>query len=225
MLASDGTSTQEERTSAVTEQRATMFKRDREGYANFGESGLPDPWQGFKRNCFRSPQQNAHGVMAICKACVEKGDGYKFDGHRRRAEGEIKALQFEYECISFLDPSTGKKIHAVRATNVSDVITRTVELLKQRNQLELLANNDDDALWIHVSGDKGGKSTKVMMQVINANNRHSIKSAKILGMFEGGKDSGDNIELAFKPIFDQIKQLAEEFNLDFNRPTRSQQSE
>ena len=86
-----------------------------------------------------------------------------------------------------------------------------------------LDNNDhDDTLWVNISGDEEGKATKLFLQVINATNRHSIKSAKIIGMFEGGKDSRDNIELAFKPFFDQIQQPAENFNLDLNHPTQSQ---
>ena len=43
----------------------------------------------------------------------------------------------------------------------------------------------------------------------------------MLGMLEGGKDSRANIELAFKPIFEQLQELARDFNLDLDRPSES----
>ena len=95
-----------------------------------------------------------------------------------------------------------------------------MQTLRQRGQLALLDNTEDDTLWCHISGDKGGRSTKILLQIINGTNRHSIKSAKMLGMFEGGKDSRHNIEMAFKPVFDQIRELAADFDLDLDRPHR-----
>ncbi|XP_072046234.1 uncharacterized protein [Amphiura filiformis] len=223
LLACDATSTPEERTTAVTEQRATMFKRDREGYAKALEKAGFKTLGKFTRETVldlrsRMPMESWQYVKRV----LLKELGINLMGTERQLKEEIKALQFEYECISFNDANTGKPIHAIRAANVNDVITRTLELLQERNQLELLDNNDDDTLWIHISGDKGGKATKILLQVVNASNRHSIKSAKMLGMFEGGKDSRENIELAFKPIFDQIQELAKDFHLDVNRPTQLQ---
>ena len=61
--------------------------------------------------------------------------GINLLGTERQLKEEIQALQFEYECISFNDSNTTKQIHAIRATNVRDVISRTVQNLRQRNEL------------------------------------------------------------------------------------------
>ena len=72
------------------------------------------------------------------KHALRKEMGINLMGTEGQLKEEIQSLQFEYKCISFTDPSTGKTVHAIRATNVADVITRTVQLLKQCGQLELL---------------------------------------------------------------------------------------
>lgn len=43
-------------------------------------------------------------------------------------------------------------------------------------------------LALHVTGDKGGSSTKLLVQILNSTKQHSVKSSKLLAFFEGCPD-------------------------------------
>ena len=86
--------------------------------------------------------------------------------------------------------------------------------------LQQLENTTNETLWLHISADKGGKSTKLILQVINVSEdgRHSIKQCKLIGFFEG-KDNRQNLEEAFGPIVQQLKDLCSNIsNLHIERP-------
>ena len=87
------------------------------------------------------------------------------------------------------------------------------------NNLCYLNNLPSDTLWLHVSGDKGGKSTKLMLQIINSHDRHSIKKAKLLGLFEGGTDNRYNIDQAFGSLLYELQTVAANIaDLNLYRP-------
>ena len=220
-LACEPTASEERLAESLTVQRATMLKRGRNEYSAALEAAGFKTYAKFSRETVldlrsRMPMT----AWQYVKRALKDELGINLMGTERELKEEISAIEFEYECISFQDTTNdkGNTIHTIRATNVRDVINRTVKGLQDSGQLETLTNCPRETLWIHISGDKGGKSTKLMMQIINSSNRHSIKSAKLLGMFEGGKDNRNNIEMAFTPIFEQLKELAEDFNLDLACP-------
>ena len=62
-----------------------------------------------------------------------------------------------------------------------------------------LDNSNKNCLWLHVALDKGGKTTKLILQVINQKKKHSIDNAKLIGYFEG-KDDRVNLESIFGPL-------------------------
>ena len=103
---------------------------------------------------------------------------------------ELHEMEYTYECGNVTTPA-GNIIDFVRVSDVREVIKGMVNDLQAAEKLITLSNLDADTLWLHVSGDKGGKTTKLILQVISANDRHSIQQAKLLGLFEG-KDSRNN---------------------------------
>ena len=73
-------------------------------------------------------------------------------------------MEFKYECGTFHTPS-GDKIHFVIVVNVEEVIRKTVNDLRKAGLHQQLENIPDDMLWVHVSADKCGKSTKLNLQI------------------------------------------------------------
>lgn len=118
----------------------------------------------------------------------------------------MKSLEFEYECGEFVT-SSEKKVSFIRVSNFTDVLTQTVEELKQSRHLISHSNIPDNVLWTLFTGDKGGKSTKLLLQILNCKEQHSVHCARLLAIFEGDKDSYECLEKVFKPIIDEAIQV------------------
>ena len=97
--------------------------------------------------------------------------------------------------------------HFVRVKDVKAVVSQIVNELRKVNQLIYLDNLEENSLWLHLSADKGGKSTKLILQIINQKNRHSIDNAKLLAYYEG-KDDRRNIQEVFGPVFKAVQDCA-----------------
>lgn len=118
----------------------------------------------------------------------------------------MKSLEFEYECGEFVT-SSEKKVSFIRVSNFTDVLTQTVEELKQSRHLISHSNIPDNVLWTLFTGDKGGKSMKLLLQILNCKEQHSVHCARLLAIFEGDKDSYECLEKVFKPIIDEAIQV------------------
>ena len=99
-------------------------------------------------------------------------------------------MEFEYECGTFTSAS-GDKLQFVCVVSVEDVVKKTVNDLRNAGLIQQLENTTDETLWLHISANKGGKSTKLILQVINVSEdgRHSIKQCMLIGFFEGKDNS------------------------------------
>ena len=136
---------------------------------------------------------------------------------------EQRKMEFEYECGTVTTP-TGVVTHFVRVKDITQVIKQLVTELNKAGQLVYLDNLKHDNLWLHASADKGGKTTKLILQVINQKNRHSIDNAKLIGYFEG-KDNRENLELVFGPLLRSIQQCANNIaDLQLTRPPAMEES-
>ena len=62
--------------------------------------------------------------------------------------------------------------------NVAEVITRTVEHLRKTGQLQIVPNCDPNTLWVHISGDTGGRSTNLMLRIVTTSNRQLDQISK-----------------------------------------------
>ena len=100
----------------------------------------------------------------------------------------LKSMEFEYECGNFKS-SSGKTVSFLRVVNIADVIKKSVHQLKASGLVVKKSNVPDNVLWILLSGDKGGKSIKLLLQILNCNEQHSVRSAILLAIFKGDKDS------------------------------------
>ena len=146
--------------------------------------------------------------------------GFNNFGTEQELYHEMKDLQFEYDGATFIGDSPGNpKVSVVRVNDVKHVIKTACADLIKNGLFETLPNVDRGQLWLHVSGDKGGKSTKLILQILNASNRQSIMSAHLLAMFEGDKDSRHNVGIAFGSIFEALEEVAKDIeSLDIHRP-------
>ncbi|XP_072025156.1 uncharacterized protein [Amphiura filiformis] len=92
-------------------------------------------------------------------------------------------------------------------------------------QLIYLDNLQANKLWLHVAADKGGKTTKLILQVINQKDRHSIDFAKLIGYFEG-KDNRANLEAVFGPVLTALQECVDNIaELNLQRPLPDQPTE
>ena len=95
----------------------------------------------------------------------------------------------------------------LRVANLSDVIKKTVTQLNESGALDKKGNIPDNVLWVLLSGDKGGKSTKLLLQFLNCNDPHSVHTARLLAIFEGDKDNYECIEKVFGPVINETKKV------------------
>ena len=116
-------------------------------------------------------------------------------------------MEFEYECGNFKS-SSGKTVSFLRVVNITDVIKKSVHQLNASGLVVKKSNVPDNVLWILLSGDKGGKSTKLLLQFRNCNEQHSVRSARLLAIFEGDKDSYECMEKVFGPVITAVKEVA-----------------
>ncbi|XP_072044374.1 uncharacterized protein [Amphiura filiformis] len=132
--------------------------------------------------------------------------GWDVFGSLDKMQKEQRRMEFQYECGT-VTATTGEKVHFVRVKDVKEVVTQLVTELLKAGELLYLNNLGQKSLWLHVSADKGGKSTKLILQVINQKDRHSIDNAKLLAYFEG-KDNRVNMEEVFGPILEELQKCA-----------------
>ena len=105
-------------------------------------------------------------------------------------------MEFEYECGNF-ESSNGKKVSFVRVANVSDVVKKSVTQLNESGFFVEKTNIPKNLLWILLTGDKGGKSTKLLLQFLNCEEQHSTHTARLLAIYEGDKDNHQCIQKIF----------------------------
>ena len=114
--------------------------------------------------------------------------------------------KFEYERGTFFNSREQKDIEFVHVKSVREVIVSTVKDLKRNNILFPVASFTNDTLSLLVSGDKGGKYTKLILQVLNCKGAHSVKRAKILRIYPG-KNNYINTQAIFGPLISDLEIL------------------
>ena len=147
--------------------------------------------------------------------------GYDMFGSEKKIRNHLKSLEFQYECGNF-ESSFGKKVSFVRVTNMSDVITKTLAQLNESGLLMNKSNIPENVLWALLSGEKGGKSTKLLLQFLNCKEQHSVRTALLLAIFEGDKDNYyECIQAVFGPVIQATQNVLanlSELNLKVDLP-------
>ena len=65
-------------------------------------------------------------------------------------------------------------------------------------KVPFLLLNFDGAILMKVSIDKGGGSVKSMLNIVNVSKPQSLTHLKLLGLFDGVKESYGNFDRTFK---------------------------
>ena len=115
-------------------------------------------------------------------------------------------MEFEYECGNF-KKGNGKKASFVRVANVSDVVKKSVTQLNESGFFVEKSNIPKNLLWVLLTGDKGGKSTKLLLQFLNCNDQHSIHTARLLAIYDGDKNNYQCIQKVFDPVIEETMKV------------------
>lgn len=132
--------------------------------------------------------------------------GYDIFGPEKEIREHLKSMEFEYECGNF-ESSNGKKVSFVRVANVSDVVKKSVSQLSESGYLAEKCNIPKNLLWVLLTGDKGGKSTKLLLQFLNCKEQHSIHTARLLAIYEGDKDNYECMQKVFGPVIEETMKV------------------
>ena len=196
----------------LVSQRASMIRRDKRAFLESAvQAGVTD----FKK--FKLSPEVALGLKAempldlwrLVKRTLNDNLGFDFLGTESKLrEGLKEHGEFVYEAGNF--EAGGKKVSFVRVTSILEVIQKSVLALHRSKQLIPIPNTPVDCLHVLVTGDKGGSSTKILLQFQNCEKTHSVKMSKLLGVFDGAKDSRECIVNAFGPLFSQLQKLSDE---------------
>ena len=101
----------------------------------------------------------------------------------------VGKLEMPFESGTFAT-ETGETVHFVHIVDVVHVITQLVEELLESDSLATPRNINNNTLYVSLLGDKGGTSTKLLLQVLNTFSIiHSNREAKMIGVYEGDKES------------------------------------
>jgi len=106
-------------------------------------------------------------------------------------------------------------------SQTSDVLTKSVAQLNESSLLKKKSNIPENVLWVLLSGDKGGKSTKLLLQFLNCKEQHSVHTARLLAIFEGDKDNYECIKEVFGPVIEVTQKVLanlSELNLKVDLP-------
>ena len=132
--------------------------------------------------------------------------GYDIFGPEKEIREHLKSMEFEYECGNF-ESSNGKKVSFVRVANVCDVGKKSVTQLSESDFLAEKSNIPKNLFWVLLTGDKGGKSTKLLLQFLNCKEQHSIHTARLLAIYEGDKDNYQCMQKVFGPVIEETMKV------------------
>ena len=189
----------------ITKQRASLMLRDKEGYFEATRKSGVSIISKFKLDLTTALSLKKEMPLNLWKIVKRAlSDSFSVDvmgTERELREGLKEHGESDYEVGEFIN-SAGETVTFLRATDVRSLCKNSFDALKDA---KLLPNDNNVSLLI--CGDKGGSSTKIICQFANSEQSQSVKTAKLLGIYLGSKESRENIELAFGTIFEQPDKL------------------
>ena len=200
-------------------QRVNNISRDKVGYAAAAEEAGLKVVTRFSRETVLS----LRAIMTLkmwrtLKRVFTAEVGWDVFGSVGELEKDLKKMEFAYDCGT-VTSSTGEVLHFVRVDSIKEVVTQLVNELRKAGEIVELDNLKSDHLWLHAACDKGGKSTKLILQVINQRSRHSMDLTKLIGYYEG-KDNRVNLEAVFGPLLKELQECCVNISLlELERPS------
>ena len=183
-----------------------MIKQNKEGYFEAAKIAGLAIFKKFKldpETALSLKKEMPLNLWKTVKRTLNDSFGVHLMGTERQLrEGLRKHGEFEYEVGEFIN-SSGQTVTFLRVTDFETLYKTSVEEMKNSGLLSKDTNNVSSL----VCGDKGGSSTKILCQFTSSEKSQSVRTAKLLGIYQGSKESRENIEYAFGPIFEQLNNL------------------
>ena len=151
-------------------------------------------------------------MFQTLKRTLQSKFGYDVVGTTSSVRQEVQEHSFDYEYGTFevLENDARKTCHFIRVQDVRDVIVSSIKALHRNDQLHPYSNFPRQRLWLLLTGDKGGQSTKLVLAFLNAQKQHSVKTARLLAMFHGVKDDRNAVVTVFQPIYNAVTEVLKE---------------
>ena len=192
------------RSSAIVVQQANLIRRNCSTFLTAAnEAGLKTFGSFAVKDIAALSAEMPLSTIAVLKRMFRVSFGCDPFSSLDMIRHQRAELSFKFECGSYQD-STGNKVHFLRVTDVDTVLMKTLAELNSSGRLEHLTCFKPDELRLFIPVDKGGCSTKLVLQVLNCSNRHSTSTARLLAFFRGGEDTYENITAVFSPVIDAI---------------------
>ena len=128
--------------------------------------------------------------VRMLKRAFSDAFGFDIFGFEKSLHEYVGKLEMPFESGTFTS-EVSKTVHFVRIVDVKHVIMQFVEELLESDSLETPGNINNNTLYISLLGDKGGTSTKLLLQVLNTKDliMQSNRTAKMIGIYEGDKEN------------------------------------
>ena len=115
-------------------------------------------------------------------------------------------------------------LNIVLIVDVKHVIMQLVEAeLLESDSLETPGNINNNTMYISILGVKGGTSTTLLLQVLNTKDSiiHSNRAARMIGIYEGDKESRECIDAIFSGLINDIQDVCENIKEVHSRSHRN----
>ena len=151
-------------------------------------------------------------MMYMLKRLFHSELGVDIFGPLDKLGRTLEPFKFTYECgtVDIDAGGTVQQVKFLRVTDVADVLRKTYLQLQEHQLLDKQASYKEPGLtrWM-ASGDKGGNSTKLLLQCLDTAGAHSTRHARLLAFFEGAKDCHGPVKAVFEPILSSLHDVIE----------------
>ena len=176
----------------VVQQRSSLIKRNKEGYFEAAKIAGLAIFNKFKldpETALSLKKEMPLNLWKTVKRTLNDSFGVDLMGTERQLrEGLRKHGEFEYEVGEFIN-SSGETVTFLRVTDFETLYKTSVEEMKNSG----LLSKDTSNTSLLVCGDKGGSSTKIVCQFTSSEKSQSVRTAKLLGIYQGSKESRENV--------------------------------
>ena len=162
--------------------------------------------------------------VRFLKRAFKENFGFDVFGSEKQIREKMSKYELPFESGTYQTVGDNPKtVNFVRITQVDDVMNMVIKELDEAKLLENLPGLPNNELYVLLTGDKGGSSTKVMLQILNTKSGQSVRSAKLIGIYEGEKDNRECVEAIFSNIIPSVQDFANNIkdkNIKCPPPTR-----
>ena len=147
--------------------------------------------------------------IRLLKRAFSDTFGFDIFGSEKKLRDYLGTLEMAFEAgiytTSGEDPND---VSFVRITDVNVVLRKMIDELVSSKLFTSLPNTPNQELYLLLSRDKGGNSTKLMLQILNTKSSQSVRTAKLIEIFKGEKDNHEFVEAIFGSVIKEIQEFA-----------------